>query len=216
MEINLKVIDLDYYINGSLILSNVNMEVYKGDRICIIGKNGSGKTTLLKVLSGLASSSAKLHFKGEELENLKCYKKKLAYIPDTPYLYEYLTGAENITLIMSLWGIKNKTDYLNKLEELIYLFNLDIKLKDYIYEYSLGMRQKLFFAMMLARDTEIMILDEPFTGFDKDSLNVALELLLKYSEEGKSIIFVSHLKEIQDRLSSKTYKLINGKLESSL
>ncbi|WP_031405761.1 ATP-binding cassette domain-containing protein [Geobacillus vulcani] len=213
MQAKLVVKNLTFSYDKNNIISNLSLTIKSKDRVCIIGDNGSGKSTLLKILSGIIHTDCSIYFEGKPLSNLLEYKKRIAYIPDKPYLYDLMTGKENLKLIENLWDIKDKDNYWKKVYDLCEVFNMSSYLNELVQNYSLGMKHKLFFIAMFARETGLMFLDEPFTALDQKSQNIAINLLKTYSQNGGAILFVSHLKELQYELATRFYEMSNGKLK---
>ncbi|MED0659772.1 ABC transporter ATP-binding protein [Bacillus smithii] len=214
MQVKLSIDNLTFsYEKNNIIIDSLSFSIKSTDRVCIIGDNGSGKSTFLKILSGIINTGCNIYFQGKIVNNLIEYKKKIAYIPDKPYLYDLMTGEENLSLIENLWGIKDSNDYWNKIYNLSEMFNMSPYLSQLVQNYSFGMKHKLFFIAMFARKTEIIFLDEPFTALDQKSQEIAIDLLKTYSKNGGAILFVSHLKDLQRELANKIYLMSNGKLK---
>lgn len=205
-------IKFSYNNEPNYLLNNINLTVNNGDRICIRGENGCGKSTLLKILCGLINIPTNFIFNGEKIKDLRIFKKRIAYIPDTPLLYDYLSAKDNIEFIMNLWGIKNKQLYKNNVLNIAQQLNFDIYSNQIVSNYSLGMKHKLFLISMLARDTDLIFLDEPLSALDQESQTIATDMLINYSKSNKAIVFVSHINNLQIELANKIYTLNKGTL----
>ncbi|RJG20623.1 ATP-binding cassette domain-containing protein [Paenibacillus thiaminolyticus] len=204
----LEIDDLTFSYRQEPVLEHLSLRIYPGERVCIKGKNGSGKSTLLKIISGLIYTEASILFNGMPVKDMRAYKKRIAYISDTPYLYDLLTGRENLAFFLHMWGIEDKHLYWEKAESLAGKFNLTDALDKTVSSYSLGMKHKLFFIGMYARETEIFLLDEPLSALDQESQQIMIDFLLQYSyEESKSVIFVSHLQDLEKTLANRIYYL---------
>ncbi|MCY9657571.1 ABC transporter ATP-binding protein [Paenibacillus chondroitinus] len=188
-------------------MKQFNLEVQSGERLCITGRNGAGKSTLLKIMAGLIDARNFLFYEGRPVVDMSAYKNKIAYIPVAPSLYELLTGIDNLLFIMNLFKVDNHQSYLNKVNELCHQFGLTDFLNKRVLDYSTGMKQKLFFIAMMARETEVCLLDEPFSSFDSDSQKLAMNLLSEYTCGNKAVIFVSHVDSIINTLANRTLAL---------
>ncbi|AQT86372.1 ATP-binding protein CirD [Paenibacillus larvae subsp. larvae] len=207
-KIEINDLCFSYHHQPIPVLEHVSFCVYPGERVCIKGRNGAGKSTLLKILSGLIITDTSLLFNGARVEDMKSYKRRIGYISDTPYLYDLLTGRENLKIIMFMWEIEDKRAYWKNINLLAEKFNMIDSLDQPVASYSLGMKHKLFFIGMYARETEIFLLDEPLSALDQESQEHMIDLLRQYSEKGdKSVIFVSHLQSLEKDLSNRVYYL---------
>lgn len=208
----------------SIIISNLNfsyskdklfddafLKIDRGEICCLIGENGSGKSTFLKILANIIPCEMKLDFFNYANTEIKKVIKYIGYIPDKPFLYEELTGKENIEYMMFVFK-ENKNQYIEKVKLLCKKLNisdaLDIKVK----KYSLGMKHKLFFASIIARDTRLLLLDEPLTALDFESQQMAIKVLKKLSSEGVAVLFTSHIEQLQRDLATNIYNIINKKI----
>ncbi|GAE94674.1 ABC transporter [Gracilibacillus boraciitolerans JCM 21714] len=194
----LRVDNLYFNYEENIILDNLNLTVNRGEVLWIKGSNGVGKSTLLKILTGVIKiESLQMKFYDEQFKSMNDYKKSIAYIPDYPMLYDFLNGYDNLKLIMNLWKISNKTKYIDLANHLAN----ELQIKDYLSQqvgnYSLGMKHKLFFIAMFAREPKILFMDEPFSAWDNKSYGIALEILQRYKEKGNSIVYISHLENIK-------------------
>ncbi|MEC0227505.1 ABC transporter ATP-binding protein [Paenibacillus alba] len=207
MQPKLHIQDLKFSYEEHVVFKQFNLEVQAGERLCIMGRNGAGKSTLLKIMAGLIDARNFLFYEGRPVVDMSAYKRKIAYIPDAPLLYELLTGTDNLLFIMNLFQVDNHQNYRNKVAELCHQFGLADFLNKRVLDYSLGMKQKLFFIAMMARETEVCLLDEPFTSFDPDSQKLATNLLSEYTSGNKAVIFTSHVDQIINSLANRTLAL---------
>ena len=212
-QLLLEVKNLNFKYDNKIVLEGLNFKLEDKECIWIQGINGAGKSTLLKILSGIIKMDVNISFRGDKVQDINIYKKEIAYIPDYPMLYDFLTGKENLELIMNLWQIKKTSDYLERAYFLAEKFHLKDDLFKSVHQYSLGMKHKLFFISMFARNPNILFLDEPFSAWDQQSYSIAVALLKDYINEGNSIIYISHLKYLQDDLATKVLLLEDKRLK---
>jgi len=188
----LQIENLRYSYDGNkYILRNFNLSINKNEVIKIIGPNGSGKTTFLKILMGIIDDenlvyAAYLNGKQVKFSDIKF---KFSYVPDRIYLLENLSGFKNIKFFSYIF---NENEYTKKVYEFCNLLNIDMYLKQPILEYSAGMRQKLFIAMMLAKNAELYLMDEPFNSLDKESKVALANIICEMKKQDKSFLIVSH------------------------
>lgn len=195
---------------GAKLFSNVNLEFMAGDIVAIEGENGSGKTTILKILSCILEGyQGDITLDGINIKDKK-YRKSMAYIPDTPILFDELTGEEHLLLFCDLWELKkeNKEKYTLRVKELSSYLLLDKFLKEKVRIYSLGTKYKLFLILMLARSPKLILLDEPLTSLDFESQSKTIDLLKKISKNAV-IIMSSHQEELIAKLATSRFKIMN-------
>jgi zinc transport system ATP-binding protein len=182
---------VDFKYEKTLVLSNVNFEINKGDYVTFIGPNGGGKTTIIKLILGLIKP-----FNGKI--NLKVEKKRIGYIPQKAVNFD-LNFPANVYEIVSMGRIASKgffkmldeKDY-EKIEEALKFVEMWEHKEEKIGELSGGQQQRVFIAKALCSEPEILILDEPTTGIDKKSRNNFYEILRKLNKKGITLILVSH------------------------
>ncbi|MED2777011.1 ATP-binding cassette domain-containing protein [Bacillus thuringiensis] len=190
---------------NKIILQESSLVIEDGKSYCITGANGSGKTTLLNYM--MTGTETKI-YKNQKQFDLLEFKKNTAFIPNNPPIFDLLTGWENIQYISSLWRIKDKDNYLQNVKIYCDLFELSLEsLNDQIYTYSLGMKYKLFLISMISRNTNLLLLDEPFTALDKNSQQEIYKVLIKYLERGNSLIFVTHIEDFKNQLGDYIYEI---------
>lgn len=172
------------------ILKNVNFEVDSGDILAFIGPNGAGKTTTIKCILGLAScTSGNITINGYDIKkDFVNAIKRIGCIVESPDVYMYLTGYENLKLQASYYkDIKEE-----EITRVIKLVGLENRIHDKVSKYSLGMRQRLGIAISLINYPNLLILDEPTNGLDPEGIKELRELLVKLSQDGMAILISSH------------------------
>ena len=190
--------------DDKIIVNSLTLNVKQGETIGIVGRNGSGKTVLLKMICGLyIPTSGNI-----TINSNKSNAEKLGVLIDSNFLSDE-TGFYNLKLLSQL-GVKIKED---KIYELLKLVGLDPYNKTKYKNYSMGMKQKLKLANALMYDSEILILDEPFNGLDKDSVNHFRNIILQYKKQKKTILLTSHNYEDIKLLCDKIYEMDKGILK---
>ncbi len=202
-----------HYPGSNKGVSDVNIHVEKGDLYAFIGHNGAGKTTTLKCVTGIHGfDSGEIIIDGIKLsENpIEC-KKRFAYIPDNPDLYEYLTGIQYLNFIADIFGVEAVVrqerirEYATKLE-------IMEALGDLISTYSHGMKQKLAIVSALVHEPKLLILDEPFVGLDPKATLLLKEIMKDICERGGAIFFSTHVLEVAQRLCNKVAIIKDGRV----
>ena len=184
--------------DDKIIVDSLTLNVKQGETIGIVGRNGSGKTVLLKMICGLyIPTSGNI-----TINSNKSNAEKLGVLIDSNFLSDE-TGFYNLKLLSQL-GVKIKED---KIYEILKLVGLDPYNKTKYKNYSMGMKQKLKLANALMYDSEILILDEPFNGLDKDSVNHFRNIILQYKKQKKTILLTSHNYEDIKLLCDKIYEM---------
>lgn len=135
------------------------------------------------------------------------------FIPSAPYLYSELTGMENIELIRNLWNV-DKERYYNRIYKYIAEYGMESFVNDFVKNYSLGMKYKLYYIATISVGQDIILMDEPLSAMDCESQDKAIADLKEYVETGKrAIVFSSHISQLISDLSSKQLLLENGKIQ---
>ena len=201
------------YSNGKIAAKDIYLEIAEGEIFGFIGHNGAGKTTTIKCAVGLLNyNKGEILFEGKDIQdNITEYKKQIAYIPDNPDLYEYLTGLQYLNFIADIYGIskeKRLTD-INKYSE---LFSIKDNLSDLVATYSHGMKQKLALISALIRRPKLLVLDEPFVGLDPKAAYDVKEIMKEMCKEGCSIFFSTHVLEVAEKLCDKIAIIKDGNI----
>ena len=205
----IKVKNLTHYYNNDKALENINLEINKGEFICLVGESGSGKSTLLSIISTLLKpTKGELFFENLNYKNIKDIddfrKTNIGFIFQFHYLINYLTVKENIKLA-------NEKATENEIHNLLKILRIDNLSNKYPNEISGGQRQRVSIARALINKPKVIIADEPTGNLDsKNSLNV-FEILKKLSQEQVTIIVATHDKNLA-QIANKIYEVKDGKI----
>jgi len=193
-------------------LIDLDLRVEPGEILGFLGPNGAGKSTTVKILTGMIrpSSGRALVAGYDVVEQPLEVKRRIGYVPETAALYDALTAAEYLELVACLHHLDAKTAAARR-EELLELFGLGDAQHQRMSEYSKGMRQKVVFAAALLHRPEVLFLDEPFDGLDANTAAVAKELLKRLADQGRTILFCSHILEVVERVCSRIVIINQGR-----
>lgn len=213
----LKINSLTKHYKGSdKGVNNVTLHIGKGDIYAFIGHNGAGKTTTLKCVTGIHNfDEGEILIDGISLRDnpLEC-KRRFAYIPDNPDLYEYLTGIQYLNFIADIFqvGANDREDRIKK-----YAGDFEIleSLGDLISTYSHGMKQKLAIISALIHQPKLLILDEPFVGLDPQATVILKGIMKKICEAGGAVFFSTHVLDVAERLCNKVAIIKAGNVLAS-
>ena len=205
----IKVKNLTHYYNNDKALENINLEINKGEFICLVGESGSGKSTLLSIISTLLKpTKGELFFENLNYKNIKDIddfrKTNIGFIFQFHYLINYLTVIENIKLA-------NEKATENEIHNLLKILRIENLSNKYPNEISGGQRQRVSIARALINKPKVIIADEPTGNLDsKNSLNV-FEIFKKLSQEQVTIIVATHDKNLA-QIANKIYEVKDGKI----
>lgn len=195
-------------VGNKQIVKGVSFNVKKGEIFGIIGPNGAGKTTLMKMTVGLSSiSKGNICILGEDLKgNLNVINKHVASMVDSPIGYTNLKGIDNLKIFQKAFGVTEQ-----RLQDIIKQFGLENIVNKKVKTYSLGMKQKLSLAIVMLKDSKIIILDEPTNGLDPCSVNALWFYLRKIVKENAvSVIISSHNLEQLQKICDRVALIKNG------
>lgn len=194
-------------------VENVSFCARAGEVTGYLGPNGSGKSTTIKMITGLiAMSSGSILFNGKSIESdLMAYKQRLGYVPEEPYLYAHLSGAEYLVMVAQLRNLPSKLA-VERIDGLLRSFALYDDRHVPISAYSKGMRQKVLLAAALLHNPDLVLLDEPFSGLDVGSSLILRSLIVELAARGKVVLFSSHELETVERISSHIVILHHGRV----
>jgi ABC-2 type transport system ATP-binding protein len=182
----------------------INLEVPKGELFGFLGPNGAGKTTTLRMISGiLRPTSGSVHIGGVDLVAQPiAAKSKLGFIPDRPFIYEKLTGAEFLRFVAGLYN-QEGTQVEHRGRELLALFDLEQWADELVESYSHGMRQKLIISSAFVHRPEVIVVDEPMVGLDPKAARILKDLFREYTHRGHTIMMSTHTLEVAETLCDR-------------
>lgn len=194
-------------------VTDLSLHIAPGDIYAFIGHNGAGKTTTLKCTAGIQGFEAgTIQIGGIDIQKdpIGC-KRQLAYIPDNPDLYEYLTGIQYLNFIADIFGIEagDREDRIRKYGD---AFEITSSLGDLISTYSHGMKQKLALLSALIHQPRLLILDEPFVGLDPKAAVILKDTMRRICAEGGAVFFSTHVLDVAEKLCNKVALIKDGTL----
>lgn len=195
-------------------VKNLNLSIKKGEVFGFLGPNGAGKTTTVKmILSLLKPTSGEIKLFGKDADDIEV-KKKIGFLPEHTYFYQYLTGEEFLHFVGEVFGIDKKT-ITKRTKELLEKVNLpkDAE-KRQIKGYSKGMQQRIGLAQALMNDPELVFLDEPMSGLDPVGRREVKDLIADLKKNGKTVFFNSHILSDAEVLCDRVGIIKNGELVS--
>lgn len=205
----IKIENVTLTIKKAEILKNITVNFEKGMIHGLIGRNGSGKTMLMKCICGFVKpTSGSIMVNGKRIGKDCDFPEDIGIMIETPGFIPYYSGHKNLKLLADLKGKIGKPEILSAMERV----GLDPALKRHVRKYSLGMRQRLGIAQAIMENPDLLILDEPMNGLDKDGVRDMREYLLDLKEQGKTILIASHSAEDIDVLCDTVCEMDKGKL----
>ena len=205
----IEVRGLSLTIGKTAILNDVTVSLEAGKIHGLIGRNGSGKTMLMKCICGfIRPTRGVVVVDGKRVGKDVDFPKNMGIIIETPGFIPYYSGYKNLKLLAGLRNKIGKEEIIQAMERT----GLDPKLKRHVKKYSLGMRQRLGLAQAFMEDPDILILDEPMNGLDKDGVEDMRRYLIDLREQGKTILIASHSSEDISVLCDAVYEMEKGVL----
>lgn len=197
-------------------VDDLSLHIAPGEIYGFIGHNGAGKTTTIKSCCGiLGFDSGEITIDGVSMkENPLVCKSKLAYIPDNPDLYDFMTGIQYLNFVADIFGVP-ADERQKKIRELADAFEITDALAEAVSSYSHGMKQKLAIISALIHSPKLIIMDEPFVGLDPKASHLLKQLMRKICDDGGAIFFSTHVLEVAEKLCDKIAIIKNGKLIQS-
>ncbi len=197
-------------------VDNLSIHIKSGEIYGFIGHNGAGKTTTLKSAVGILKFEQGEIFVGgiSIKENpLEC-KKQIAYIPDNPDLYEYMTGIKYLNFVADVYGVST-AERQSKIKKYADMFEIYGDLGQSIASYSHGMKQKLAIVSAWLHSPKLILMDEPFVGLDPKAAHTLKEMMREHCDNGGAIFFSTHVLEVAEKLCDKVAIIKGGKLIKS-
>lgn len=199
-------------------VDSLNLEIPRGEIFAFLGPNGAGKTTTIRILVGLLRpTSGRVFFgEGDDLievtRNSAEARKILGYIPDSPFLYEKLTGREHLLFVGEIYGVEART-LKSTIDSYLEMFSLTEVADQPIEGYSHGMRQKIVMSGALLHNPRILIVDEPMVGLDPRSARIVKNLFLEQARQRGTTLFIStHSLDVAEEVCDRVGIISQGKL----
>ncbi len=194
-------------------VDDLTLHIMPGEIYGFIGHNGAGKTTTLKCCTGILKfDSGEIYIDGKSIKDdpLAC-KKEIAYIPDNPDLYDYMSGIKYLNFVCDIFGVPSaeRKEKINRYAE---EFEIKKDLGEAIQSYSHGMKQKLAVISALVHSPKLIILDEPFVGLDPKSAFTLKQIMREICEGGGAIFFSTHVLDVAEKLCDKIAIIKEGRL----
>lgn len=193
--------------------NDISLHILPGEIYGFIGHNGAGKTTVIKSCCGLLNFDAgEIYIDGKSVkaDPIGC-KKEIAYLPDNPDLYEYLTGIKYLNFVADVFGV-SKEQRKERTDKYAQLLGIDKDLGQPISSYSHGMKQKLAVISMLIHDPKLVIMDEPFVGLDPVAAHQLKSIMREICDRGGAIFFSTHVLEVAEKLCDKVAIIKQGRI----
>lgn len=195
-------------------VSEVDFEVARGERFALLGPNGAGKTTTIRMLMGILEPSAG----SARIMGHDCFSERaqvmrhVGYLPDEPIFYDYLRGREVLDFVMRMRGLDDNGPAGVRRDGLIERFELGKDLEEFAVNYSKGMKKKLAIIAALLHEPEFLILDEPTNGLDPYATRIFHDLIREQTDEGRSVLFSTHLLDQAERLCHRVAIMEKGRI----
>jgi ABC-2 type transport system ATP-binding protein len=209
----IELLDVSKRYGAKLAVDRLTLQVAKGELFAFLGPNGAGKTTTIKLLCGLLFPTAGVvRIGGYDLRAQgDIARQMIAFVPDTPFLYDKLTGREFLQFIADMYGMP-RSHGRKRIDEMIELFGLTPFVDDLTERYSHGMRQRTVFAGALLHEPKILIVDEPTVGLDPKSVRLLKDLLRRQAQSGTTIFLSTHSLDVAQELADRIGVVNKGRM----
>ncbi len=193
------------------VLKGIDLSIYPGQVIGYIGPNGAGKSTTVKILCGLISDyEGYVSIKGMDLKkDTLAVKSIIGYVPELAELYDVLTPMEFLTFMAELYNLDTVIAE-ERIIKMMTAFGLENNIHQRMDTFSKGMRQKVLITSGLLHNPDIIILDEPLSGLDANSVIIIKELISRLARDGKTIFYCSHMMDVVEKVSDRIVLIDNG------
>jgi ABC-2 type transport system ATP-binding protein len=194
-------------------VDGINLHVPRGELFGFLGPNGAGKTTTLRMIAGILQPSAgSITIAGDDVSLAPMQAKaRLGFIPDRPYVYDKLTGAEFLRFVAALYGQEGER-IERRMDELLALFELTDWKNELVESYSHGMRQKLIISSALLHRPELIVVDEPMVGLDPKGARFLKELFRAFVDRGGTILMSTHTLEVAEAMCDRIAIIQHGRI----
>lgn len=195
------------------VLKHLTLDIFPGQVIGYIGPNGAGKSTTVKILTGLIPD-----FDGEVIinglnmaQNPQEIKRLIGYVPENAEIYEVLTPMEYLDFIGKLYNMEEEV-VTDRAQKLLGAFGLSANLNDRMDTFSKGMKQKVLLISGIIHNPQIIVLDEPLSGLDANAVITVKELIVRLSQEGKTIFYCSHMMDVVEKVADRILLINKGEI----
>lgn len=212
----LKIENLTKQYDEKKAVDDLSLHICPGEIYGFIGHNGAGKTTTLKACAGILQFDAgEIMIDGISIKNepLAC-KKEMAYIPDNPDIYEFMSGIQFLNFVADIFAVSAK-DRKERIHKYADAFELTAELGQPISAYSHGMKQKLAIISAWIHEPKLIMMDEPFVGLDPKASHLLKEMMRETCNRGNAIFFSTHVLEVAEKLCDKVAIIKHGRLVKS-
>ena len=212
----LKITHLTKKYGEKTAVDDLSLEIKNGEIYGFIGHNGAGKTTTIKSVVGiLGFEDGTIEIDGMSIKDnpIEC-KRKIAYIPDNPDLYDYMSAIKYLNFIADVFGV-GEQERMDRIRKYADAFELTSDLAQPVNSFSLGMKQKLAIIAAWIHNPKLVIMDEPFVGLDPKAAHILKEMMRELCDNGGAIFFSTHVLEVAEKLCDKVAIIKNGKLIKS-
>jgi len=207
----IQIRNLSKSYGSKLVLKHLTLDIYPGQVIGYIGPNGAGKSTTVKILTGLIPD-----FNGEVIvdginmtDNPQEIKKLIGYVPENAEIYDVLTPMEYLDFIGKLYNMEEAILH-ERASKLLMAFGLGANVNDRMDTFSKGMKQKVLLISGIIHNPKIIVLDEPLSGLDANAVIMIKELIVRLSQEGKTIFYCSHMMDVVEKVSDRILLINQG------
>ena len=210
-EAAIDIENLHFSYSSIEVLHGISFQVGRGEMIGLLGPNGAGKSTTIKIVAGIhPTGRGKVHVGGFALPEQHLEAKRIiGYLPESPLMYECLSGMEFLELMGRLQGLDEKMLHARN-RALLEAFDLNNVRVPRITGYSKGMRQKILLSAALLHDPEVLLLDEPLSCLDVDASILIKDLLMTLSANGKTILYSSHVLDVVEKVCHRVIVIDQG------
>ena len=205
----LEVLINSFSYGNQEVLKSIDMKINNGQIIGLVATNGMGKTTLIKIICGhLRGKSVSVNYQGESYQNNTIFmRKNIVMMPEQSDLYDELTGLEHLKFYGDMWHISNEEIF-----KIISQLKMEKFVNQRVSNYSLGMRQRLCFALVVVTGADYMLVDEVMNGLDPDNVELVSQVLQGLKKNEKTVIIASHLLHNLDSIADTIYFIRNKRI----
>ena len=194
-------------------VDNIDLHVPRGEVFGFLGPNGAGKTTTLRIIAGIMRpTEGRILLGGDDVvSDPMAAKRRLGFIPDRPFIYEKLTGAEFLRFVAGLY--QQDGDIVERrIDELLDVFELSVWKNELVEAYSHGMRQKLIISSALIHRPEVIVVDEPMVGLDPKAARLLKDIFKQFVDRGGTVLMSTHTLEVAEAMCDRIAIILNGKI----